>query len=158
MNIEKFLRLLVAIVVCNSAGWIGALYTTTGVNSWYETIVKSTLTPPNWVFGPVWTILYTLMGVAVWLVWEKRTAVTGAGKALAVFGVHLVVNALWSIVFFGFERPGSALVIIVALLVLLVISMKLFYRIDRRAMYILVPYLAWGMFATYLNAFIVLNN
>ncbi|WP_254536373.1 TspO/MBR family protein [Halomarina litorea] len=154
---RPLLTLAAAVLVCELVGITGAVFTATGVESWYTTLERPELAPPNWVFGPVWTTLYALMGVAAWLVWRE-----GRGRelqvALGLFGVQLALNFAWSFVFFGAQEILWALVVIVALLAAIVATMGAFWRIDRRAALLLVPYLAWVSFATYLNyAFWVLN-
>ena len=125
--------------------------------AWYATLDKPPWTPPSWLFGPVWTALYMAMGLAAWGVWRA-----GSGRprrqALAAFGVQLALNALWTPVFFGLHRPGSALLVIGLLLVAIAVTIVLFGRIRRWAAALLVPYLAWVAFATALNASIWLRN
>lgn len=141
------------IALCELAGVIGSVFTVSAISGWYATLAKPDLRPPNWVFGPVWTTLYALMGIAAYLVWSKRH-----GQALRIFGVQLVLNATWSIVFFGLQSPGWALVNIVALWLAIVWTIKVFYRISKPAAYLLVPYLLWVSFASYLNYSIWILN
>ncbi len=139
--------LLVSIVVCELAGIVPSFLTANDVATWYTTLQKPGFTPPSWLFGPVWTTLYLLMGVALYLVWRR-----GDNRfALAVFAVQLVLNAGWTLVFFGMRWPAGGLAVIVALLVAIVATMVAFERIDRRAALLLVPYLCWVGFATLLN-------
>ncbi|MFC7228867.1 tryptophan-rich sensory protein [Salinirubellus salinus] len=150
------LELLGWIVLAQLAGLLGSLATFTAIDSWYATLVRPELAPPNWVFGPVWTTLYTLIGVAAWLV--SRADYPDKRPAYAALGVQLVLNTAWSFVFFGAEAIGPALAVILVLLVAIVANIALFYRVDRRAGLLLLPYLAWVSFATYLNyGFWVLN-
>ena len=118
--------------------------------AWYASLVKPAWNPPNWIFGPVWTLLYVLMGVAAWLVW-RRVGWSGARLALGLFIVQLVLNAAWSWLFFGLHRPDLAFVDICALWGLILAVAVLFGRVDRLAAALLVPYLAWVGFATVLN-------
>jgi tryptophan-rich sensory protein len=142
--------LLGSIVVCELAGIVPSILTAEDVATWYPTLAKPAFTPPSWVFGPVWTTLYLLMGVALYLVWRSdRGRVRRV--ALAAFGVQLVLNAAWSLVFFGSREIFGGLVVIVALLAVILATMALFARIDRRAAALLVPYLLWVGFATALN-------
>lgn len=129
---------------------IGSLVTRPEIATWYATLNKPNIAPPNWVFGPVWTLLYIAMAVAMWLAW--RTA-AGAPRraAAAVYGVQLLLNLLWSVVFFHLHAVGGGFAVIVALLLAIGAMMRLFFVIDRRAGWLLVPYLAWVGFATYLN-------
>jgi len=142
--------LLGAIVVCELAGIIPSLLTAEEVATWYPTLTKPAFTPPSWVFGPVWTTLYLLMGVALYLVWQSdRGRVRQV--ALAAFGAQLVLNAAWTLVFFGSRAIFGGLVVILVLLAAILVTMAAFARIDRRAALLLVPYLLWVGFATALN-------
>jgi len=156
--------LLVAVLACEVAGASGAVFTAQGLASWYGTLARPDLAPPNWVFGPVWTTLFALMGVAVWLVWRRAgdpAAASQVGQvrtALGVFAIHFIFNIAWSAVFFGQQSIGGGLVVIAVLWVLIVATIRAFDRVDRRAALLLVPYLAWVSFAAYLNyRFWVLN-
>jgi benzodiazapine receptor len=120
-------------------------------DAWYGNLEKPSWNPPNWLFGPVWSVLYLLMGISAWLVW-KKDGFTGAGGALTLFLVQLGLNALWTPVFFGMQRPDLALFVIVALLIMIAATRKAFRRHDRLAAWLLVPYLLWVGFATALNA------
>jgi tryptophan-rich sensory protein len=139
--------LLAAVVVCQLAGIVPAFLTADEVAGWYTTVQQPAFTPPNWVFGPVWTTLYLLMGVALYLVWRDEKD----RLALAAFAVQLALNASWTLVFFGMQWPAGGLAVIVALLAAIVATIALFARVDRRAALLLVPYLAWVGFATALN-------
>ncbi|WP_231183059.1 TspO/MBR family protein [Haladaptatus sp. DYF46] len=146
-SLRDVLALLVSIVVCELAGIIPSFLTANDVATWYTTLQKPGFTPPSWVFGPVWTTLYLLMGIALYLVWRRRDN----RFALAVFAVQLLLNAGWTLVFFGMRWPAGGLAVILALLVAIVATMVAFARIDRRAALLLVPYLCWVGFATLLN-------
>ena len=153
MNVKSIVRLIVACGVSLSAGAIGALVVTgDGFAAWYSTIQKPSFTPPNWVFGPAWTTLYVLMGVAAFLVWQKGLRSRAVRIALAWFLGQLALNALWTPVFFGLRRVGLALVVIVLLWVAIVITMSYVARVSRVAAVLLAPYLVWVSFATVLNA------
>jgi len=138
-------------------GFLGALSTSSQIETWYVTINKPSFSPPNWIFGPVWTLLYIAMAVAAWRVFEARPHPLRR-IALASYGGHLLINAAWSYVFFGFESPESALVVIIGLLGLIVAVGTMFYLIDRKAGILFVPYFLWVCFATVLNASIVSLN
>jgi tryptophan-rich sensory protein len=125
-----------------------------GVRTWYPTIAKPSWTPPDAVFGPVWTVLYLAMGFAAWRVWRRGPSPRTA-RALTLFGVQLGLNAAWSPIFFALHRPAVALAVIVALDVTLVATLAAFRRVDRVAALLLAPYLLWCLFATALNAAIV---
>ncbi|MBC7187346.1 MAG: tryptophan-rich sensory protein [Calditrichaeota bacterium] len=148
-------KLVVAIGVCLLAGVLGSVFTSSGVRTWYPTLNKPPFTPPGWLFGPVWTVLYILMGVAAALVWHKSL---GVNTALAVFVVQLVLNVLWSLFFFGLRLPAVALVDIVLLWGAILATLVLFWRMQPAAGLLLVPYLLWVSFATVLNAAIVWLN
>ena len=145
------LKLLIAIIVCNLAGIIGALFTTSAISGWYTTLTKPTLNPPGWIFGPVWTTLYTLMGISAFLIWKRGIHKKVNQRALSIFGIQLVLNATWSIVFFSLQSPGWALVNIVLMWLAIVWTMVVFYKISKPATWLLVPYILWVSFATYLN-------
>jgi tryptophan-rich sensory protein len=154
---RPLVTLAAAVLLCELVGITAAAFTATGVETWYTTLERPALAPPNWVFGPVWTALYALMGVAAWLVWRG-----GSGRplqvALGLFGLQLALNFSWSFVFFGEQQLLGALLVIVALLAAIVSTMAAFWRVDRRATLLMVPYLVWVGFATYLNyAFWTLN-
>ena len=158
MNYRNIIKLLVSIVVAQSAGIIGSLSTVSAIPNWYEGLVRPAISPPNWVFGPVWITLYTLMGIALYLIWRKGLDNKKVRFAFVFFVVHLVLNASWSLIFFGLQNILPALVVIVLLLLMIIASMVLFWRIDRWATYLLVPYLLWVSFATVLNYLIFQLN
>jgi benzodiazapine receptor len=143
--------LLVAVVVAELAGIVPGALTASDVAAWYPTLAAPPLTPPSWVFGPVWTALFAALGVAAYLVYRERDHALRT-TALGLFGVQLALNASWSLVFFGQRAPAAALAVIVALLAAIVATVAAFDRIDRRAAALVLPYLAWVAFATYLNA------
>ncbi len=156
MKFNNFFKLIIAIVVSEAAGIIGSVFTMPSIAGWYAGIVKPALNPPAWVFGPVWTTLYALMGIAAWLVWKQWDQGNPSTKlkvkiALAIFGLQLFLNAIWSIIFFGLQNPGWALIDIAALWLAIVWTMVVFYKISKPACYLLVPYLLWVSFASYLN-------
>lgn len=151
---KKWLSLLGWIALCLAAGFFGAMFEP---GAWYDSLDRPSWTPPNWLFGPVWTTLYIVMGVAAWRVWRKREAAE-AGLALGLFLTQLVLNALWSWLFFGLQSPGLAAVDIVAMLVTIVATSVLFWRIDRTAGILMIPYIAWVGYATALNISIWLRN
>lgn len=142
--------------VLGLVGWLGITFSAAFIGSrympgeWYASLAKPSWNPPNAIFGPVWSVLYILMGVAAWLVW-KRAGFNGAGLALGLFVVQLVLNGLWSYLFFGRYRPDLAFFDIVALWSVIVVLTVLFWRVHRGAGAMLVPYLVWVSFASYLN-------
>jgi translocator protein len=135
------------LVVTFAAAWIGSRFQP---GEWYAGLVKPALTPPGWVFGPVWTLLYAMMGTAAWLVW-RTLGVYGALIPLGLFLGQLALNALWSYLFFGLQRPGLALLDIVALWLAILATLVNFWRAYASAGLLLLPYLFWVSFATYLN-------
>jgi tryptophan-rich sensory protein len=139
-------------------GFVGSLVTLPQIPTWYATLNKPSFTPPNGVFGPVWTLLYVMMAVAAWRVWCRAVPGPERRSALIAFFVQLALNAIWSPVFFGLNAPASGLVVIVALVGALATTLVLFWRLDRPAGLLLVPYLAWVGFATALNGAIVVLN
>lgn len=149
---------VVFVIVCQAAGVLGVLTTETGGSPWYEALEKPSFQPPGWVFGPVWTLLYALMGIAAWRVWRHGTSTPGVRPGLTLFGIQLGLNAIWSPVFFGAHEITWALAILAALWAVLVATTVVFFRVDRPAGWMLVPYLAWVSFATLLNASIVSLN
>lgn len=139
------------------AAAIGGAATTSSVRDWYPALTKPSWNPPSWIFGPVWTLLYIMMGIAAWRVWLQRT-LTGARGALALYFLQLALNALWSVLFFGLRNPRFALVDIALLWVCLFVAQRSFWRIDRVAGWLWLPYLAWVTFAAGLNTAIVSLN
>jgi len=140
----------ICLAACFGAAALGALFTGPAVRTWYQEIRRPAFSPPDWVFGPVWTVLYTMMAVAAWLVWRKADA-PGRAAALVLFGVQLALNAAWSPIFFGLRSFGGALADIVALWLAIVASLVAFWRISMPAGVLLAPYLAWVSFAAVLN-------
>lgn len=155
MNRHDFLRLAACILVCQAAGAIGSFFTVTGLDSWYTSLAKPSFNPPGWVFGPVWTTLYTLMGIAAWLVWRRGDLSSPPVRnALFIFAVQLALNTLWSVLFFGLKSPLLALVDIVALMAAILATIVAFRPVSPAAAWLLTPYLAWVAFAAILNAVI----
>ncbi len=144
--------LVIAILVCFGAGAIGTVFTANSSGAYYQELVKPQWAPPGWVFGPVWTILYVMMGFSLWLVWsEKGSSELPVKTALWIFGVHLALNAAWTAVFFGLKLPGWAFVEIIALLLMIGATMIAFLRVRPLATILLIPYGCWVTFAACLN-------
>jgi len=137
---------------------IGAAFTVTSIENWYDLLNQPSFKPPNSIFGPVWIILYTLMGISLYWILLKETKDRKVKDALKLFAAHLALNASWSIIFFGIRDIPLSLVSIIALWVLIIMVMVRFYKIDKRAALILLPYLAWVSFAAILNYDIFLLN
>jgi benzodiazapine receptor len=148
-GVREALVLLAMEIACFAVAAGGALVTAPAVTGWYQGITKPSFNPPAWIFGPVWTLLYALMGWAAFLAWRRSGL---RSRPLAFFGVQLLLNGVWSPVFFGLGRPGAALVIIAALWAAIVLTLFAFWRVERLAGALFVPYLAWVSFAAVLNA------
>ena len=140
-------------------GFVGSVFTTPQIPGWYAGLIKPDLNPPSWIFGPVWTTLYILMGIASYRVYLKRAKFPKLTvRAFSLYAVHLLVNLSWSLVFFAAQSPMGAVWMIGLLWVMIVALIGMFARIDKLAALLLVPYLAWVTFATYLNISIALIN
>ena len=151
-------KLVVSIIACLAAGAIGSIFTRQAIPTWYATLEKPAFNPPNWLFAPVWTLLYIMMGIAAFLVWRRGLENRQVRIALIVFLVQLVLNALWSVAFFGLESPLCGLVVIAALWLAILVTVLKFYRISRVASVLMWPYLLWVTFAAVLNSSIWLLN
>jgi benzodiazapine receptor len=145
--------LVVTFAVAAVGGWV----TAPAIAHWYAGLRQPPLSPPNWVFGPVWTVLYALMAVAAWLAWRTRVSTCRSG-GLRMWAVQLGVNLLWTVVFFGMHAKGFAVLDLVILMVAIVYTMRPFFTIKPLAGWLLVPYLAWTGFALYLNVGIAVLN
>ena len=148
---KDFPKLLLSLGLCLGAGIIGSFFTVSSIPTWYQTLNKPSFSPPNWIFGPVWTILYILMGYSLYLVWVKR-------KVPTIFWMQLFLNFIWSIIFFGMKNPTLAFINIIALWIAIVLTIKAFSKINKLASQLLWPYLAWVSFASILNLMIVILN
>jgi tryptophan-rich sensory protein len=157
MTSRKLLGLIGCILLCNAAGGIGAL-TVGDSAAWYDTLTRPPFAPPGWIFGPAWTLLYTLMGIALWRVWNAQWDVDRFSGEVKLFFVQLVVNAIWTPIFFGLRMPWLAFGVIVLLALLIGLTIRAFRRIDVIAAWLLVPYLCWVIFATALNGAIAWMN
>jgi len=142
------------IVLCLLAGIIGALFTTIGPGSWYTNLVKPSFNPPNWIFAPVWTTLYVLMGISLYLALKHKTGI----RAILVFLVQLLLNTFWTIIFFGYGKTGLALIEILVMWAFILWTIILFYKKSKVAAYLLTPYLLWVTFATILTIAIFILN
>lgn len=143
MRISSFGKFIIAVGASELAGIIGSVFTAPSISTWYAGLVKPALNPPAWVFAPVWTTLFALMGIALWLAWSRRN--------IRIFAVQLALNVLWSFLFFGQHRPGWALIDIVLLLAAIIWTMVAFSKTSKAAAWFLAPYLLWVSFASYLN-------
>ena len=155
---NKFLRYFLSIGVCFLAGGIGTLFTASAIPTWYALLNKPGFSPPNWLFGPAWTILYTLMGISLAIVWQKGLKTKKVRDALYLFGIQLGLNALWSPVFFGAKNLFLALIIIILMWIYILKTILAFRKINKTAGYLLYPYIAWVSFASILNFSVWLLN
>lgn len=151
-------KLLIAITVCLTAGFLGSLFTAPAIDTWYAGLNKPWFNPPDFLFAQVWTGLYILMGVAVWLVWKKGLQTEKTKEALILFEAQLLLNTVWSIIFFGLREPLLAFVEIIFLWLFIWFTMRAFFKVSRVAGVLLIPYLAWVSFAAVLNFSIFLLN
>ena len=151
MTFKNIIAFIICLAIPQLAGGLGALFTSANIPTWYASIARPELAPPNWIFGPVWTALFLLMGIALFLVWKRGQQGVWVTGALAIFGIQLALNILWSVLFFGLQSPGLALIEIGVLWVAILATIISFSGISRIAGLLLVPYLAWVSFASYLN-------
>ncbi len=157
MRVNNFFKLVIAVVVSELAGVIGSFFTTSAIPTWYAGLVKPALNPPSWVFGPVWTALYALMGIAAFLIWKNQTA-TSKNMAYRFFFIQLILNVVWSIIFFYHHNIGGAFIEIIFLWLAIIATIIAFAKISKPAAWLLVPYLLWVSFAMYLNYAIWMLN
>lgn len=155
---KETIKLLVSIVLCQGAGIIGSFFTTPNIPTWYKNLIKPVFAPPNWLFAPVWTLLFLLMGVALFLVWKRGWQNPRARVAMIVFFIHLAVNILWSAVFFGLRSPIAGFFVIIALWLLIVLTIIYFSNVSKLAGILFIPYLVWVSFASVLNFMIYRLN
>ena len=154
---KKVLKFIISIIICQSAGIFGSLFT--WVNLWLVwDIGKASFAPPNWIFGPDWIILYFLMGVSLYIVWENELKSKSRKVFFTVFGIQLILNALWSLLFFGLKSPLLGLVDIILLDIMVIFTIIYSKSISKLAAILLVPYLVWIIFASILNFAIFLLN
>ncbi len=151
---SNIIKLIVSIIIPQIIGGIGALMTEPSIGSWYAGLTKPSFNPPNWIFGPVWTALFLMMGIALFLVWKNGLSGKEAKTAVAVFGIQLFLNLAWSFLFFFLHMPLAAFIEIIILWAAIAATLALFMRISRAAGLLLVPYLLWVSFAAVLNFFL----
>jgi tryptophan-rich sensory protein len=154
MTKKNFIALLSSILLSQAAGIIGSIFTISAIPTWYVGLTKPSFSPPNWLFGPVWMTLYTLMGIALYLVSRKKDQDKKRQWASRFFLIHLFFNASWSILFFGLKNPFLGLLDIAFLWLMIVVLTVKFWQIEKAAGILLVPYLLWVSFASLLNFFI----
>ena len=159
MKLGNLAKLIVSLAVPILVGLAGSLFTTAdSLGNWYANLNKPSFSPPNWIFGPVWTTLYIMMGISAYLVWRKGLDSKPVRIVLVCFIVQLILNAIWTPLFFGLHSPLLGLIDIVLLLNAIIVTVFAFFKISRTAAILLVPYLAWVSFATVLNAALYLMN
>lgn len=151
MNFKNLIALLICISVPLLTGGIAGFVTSSNIESWYAYLDKPVFNPPNWLFGPVWTALYILMGISLFIVW-KQPDTPQRKPALQIFFVQLLLNFAWSFIFFYFHQTGTALLEIIVLWVAISMMIIAFYRVDKWAAFLQIPYLTWVTFASVLNA------
>lgn len=154
----NFIKLAFAAAIPLVVGGLSGFVTAQGVQSWYPTLIKPSFNPPSWVFGPVWTLLYLMMGIASVLVLQKGWESGAVKAALAFFAIQLILNGLWSVLFFGMRMPGLAFLEILVLWVAIGVTLVLFWRVTPVAGMLLLPYQAWVTFAAVLNGAIWILN
>ena len=154
---QKTFSLISFLLITFVVAFIGSSFTTPNIASWYSTLTKPSFAPPNWLFAPAWTILYILMAVAVFLIWQNRNN-PQAKYALTFYFIQLALNSFWSVIFFGLHHPQLAFFEIIILWIFILITLLKFYKIQRTAGLLLIPYLLWVSFASILNLFIWLLN
>lgn len=157
MKRSDITKLIIAILIPLALGAIAGRFTSQAVPEWYSTLNRPSFSPPNWIFGPVWTVLYILIGTSLFLIW-KQTPSKERNNALWIFSIQMFFNFMWSFVFFYFNQIGLALIVIILLWICILFMLISFYKIKPWAAYLNIPYLLWVTFASVLNsAFYILN-
>jgi len=151
MSLKDILKLIGIIIICQLAGFIGSLFTTPAIPTWYKTLTKPSFNPPNSIFSPVWITLFLLMGISLFLVWQKNHKDRKVKIALLFFAVQLVLNILWSILFFGLKSPLGAFIEIIILWFAILLTIIKFFKVSKPAGLLLLPYILWVSFAALLN-------
>jgi len=152
---NKFISFFVFAIVTYSASFIGSVATITYKEPWYSNLIKTSLTPPDWVFAPVWTTLYLLMTISIWLVWHKNYKNL---SLIYLYFIHLIFNTTWSIVFFGLHQILLALIVLLILIILIIILILKFKRVNKVSSYLMIPYLLWSCYALFLNLNLFILN
>ena len=150
-NMNNYLKFLISIVIPLVIGGISGGFTVSAINGWYTTINKPWFNPPNWIFGPVWTSLYVMMGIAFYLVWKSDATTAFKNQAITLFFIQLSVNFLWSIIFFYLQQPGWAFLDIIIMWIMILLTIFSFVKISSTASWLMVPYICWVSFASVLN-------
>ncbi len=155
---KNITKLVFSILVCQIAGIIGSLFTSPSIANWYQTITKPVFTPPNWIFAPVWIILFLMMGISLYIILKQKLKKKEVRRGLFLFFTQLILNSLWSIIFFGLHNPLLAFVEIIFLWLFIILTIVQFSKISKIASYLLIPYLLWVTFAAFLNLYIWILN
>ena len=154
----SFFKLFASILICQLAGVIGSVFTASSLENWYILLEKPVFNPPSWVFFPVWTSLYTLMGISLYIVWEKGLQQRDVKTGMVIFGIQLILNSLWSFLFFGLKSPYYAFLEIILLWIAIFLTIIQFKKVSKTASYLLIPYILWVSFAAILNYYIWMLN
>jgi benzodiazapine receptor len=154
---NKIIKLLAAVIICEGVGFLGTIFTLPAIDTWYAALNKAPFNPPPWIFGPVWTILYFLMGVSIFLILQKKLKKQRT-FLMALFAIQLFLNFSWSVIFFGWHLPFAALLEIGLLWISITLLIIDFWKFSKWAAILLIPYLVWVSFASVLNLFVVFLN
>ena len=154
----NWFKLIISLLICQVAGGIGSIFTMPAIGTWYATLHKPAFNQPNWIFGPVWTTLFILMGIALYLVWSKSKEQEGRKKAIIFFYIQLILNIGWSFCFFYLQNPLAGLLEIFVLWFFILLTIVYFYKISKPAALLLLPYILWVSFAAVLNYFLYILN
>ena len=156
---NKYIKIVITVAICLTVGYLSSLVTQESIETWYPTIKKPSFNPPNWIFAPVWTLLFVLMGIAAGLVWDKYDENKElVKKGMLFFGIQLFFNALWSYLFFGLHNLLLASIEIILLLLLIFETYLIFKKLDKKISFLLIPYMLWVGFATILTITIYILN
>lgn len=158
MRLTKTQKLVSSLLITFIVAAIGSIFTIPSIETWYLFLQKPAFTPPNWIFGPIWTALYLMMGLSFYLVWKKKAKKRQLKRAFEAYFAQLALNLLWSIAFFGFRSLFGGVLIISALWASILVTIYRFYKIDKKATYLLIPYIFWVSAASFLNCFLWILN
>jgi translocator protein len=158
ITVNNGVKLLISLAACIGAGLIGSIFTRGSIATWYTFLHKPAFSPPNWVYAPVWFLLYILMGISAFLIWRVGMKQFHVREGLVIFLIQLILNTFWSFAFFGLKSTIAGLLVIVPLWTAILLTIINFYRISRTASFLLLPYILWVSFATALNFSIYLLN
>ena len=151
IKISNIIKLIISIFICLFAGFLGSVFTTPAIPTWYAALTKPSFTPPGWLFFPVWTALFIIMGISVYLIWQRGIEDHQVKTALGIFAAQLILNVLWSAAFFGLRSPLAGLIDISILWIFIVVTIIYFMKVSRTAGLLLIPYILWVSFAAVLN-------